>query len=409
MGLENCFRGMIHRVQPNIATRQRSIIQYEDPVCTSGALDWYEITKKVLGSGYFGEVKVAKHLLTGVYVAIKTLKKKQYADAGMQYPPKEVDLMLKLRHPNIFRFFHCVTSDSALYMISEVVSGGELFDYVAQNDHLSETESRSFMRQIVSAVDYMHRSGICHRDLKLENILLDAYGNIKLIDFGLGNFFSISGNALLSTFCGSPDYAPPEVWLNLQYQGPEIDVWALGVILFVMITSFVPFNNSSNVIEMRYQWPSSLVSDELKDMVGQIFRKSKERCNLDAIINHPWMNDNGKIEPIPRHPLFEAEGSLNVTILSHMELLGLPRTDVERDVLNQEHNQLSTTYALLEFELEEHKRIKNKSGASSRTSSDASSPLSGSPSDSPLKSPIIQAPSARNGSLRDSQKKCIIC
>jgi serine/threonine protein kinase len=143
---------------------------------------------------------VATHRLTGVPVAIKTLKKKQYLDANMPYPPRECDLMVRLKHPNIFRFFHSISTEEALYMITEVVSGGELFDYAAQHDRLSEAETRVFMRQILAAVDYMHRRGIVHRDLKLENILLDSFGNIKIIDFGLGNFFHHGGNAKLSTF-----------------------------------------------------------------------------------------------------------------------------------------------------------------------------------------------------------------
>ncbi len=111
---------------------------------------------------WFGLLKMATHRLTGVSVAIKTLKKKRYADAGMQYPPREIDLMIKLKHPKIFRFFHSIVTEAAIFMDSEIVSGGELFDYAFQKVRLSEVECSVFMRQIVNAVDYMHRSGICH-------------------------------------------------------------------------------------------------------------------------------------------------------------------------------------------------------------------------------------------------------
>jgi PAS domain S-box-containing protein len=197
---EDCYRGVIRRTQPNKASRQRSTVQYDETISSGDVLDWYEVTHKVLGTGYFGSVKVATHRLTGVPVAIKTLKKKQYLDANMPFPPREVNLMVRLKHPNIFRFFHSISTEEAIYMITEVVSGGELFDYAAQHDRLSEAETRVFMRQILAAVDYMHRRGIVHRDLKLENILLDSYGNIKIIDFGLGNFFHSNENAKLSTF-----------------------------------------------------------------------------------------------------------------------------------------------------------------------------------------------------------------
>jgi serine/threonine protein kinase len=135
-------------------------------------------------------------------------------------------MLKKLRNPNILRFVHSVATDEAVYIVTEMVNGGELFDYAAQRDNLPEDECRGFMRQILAAVDYMHRSGVCHRDLKLENILLDVNGCIKIIDFGLGNFFD--SDTTLDTLCGSADYAPPECWLSKPYYGPDTDVWSMA-------------------------------------------------------------------------------------------------------------------------------------------------------------------------------------
>lgn len=131
---------------------------------------------------------------------------------------------------------------------------------------------RSIMRQLLGATDYMHRCGIVHRDLKMENVLMCPNGTVKVIDLGLGNFFD--GKNLLNTFCGkiarrfifliflfsfvflgSADYAAPELWRGLRYRGPEVDVWSLGVILFVMTTGFIPFNDSNHVMQIRYHWP----------------------------------------------------------------------------------------------------------------------------------------------------------
>ncbi len=138
-----------------------------------------------------------------------------------------------------------------------------------------------------------------HRDLKLENILLDQEGLVKLIDLGLGNFFDMTGSGTLSTFCGSPDYAPPELWANKPYYGPELDIWSLGVVLFVMSTGFLPFNESSLIIELRYHFPLP-VSFELQNLIQRIFCVAKKRCTMEQLIAHRWLNDGGKLEPISR-------------------------------------------------------------------------------------------------------------
>ncbi len=196
---ETMYHGIVRRVMGQKPARKTSSIT-DDHIFAGDLLGWYEITKS-LGSGYFGTVKMATHRLTKLNVAIKTLKKKQYKEAAMVYPPREIDLIRKLNHPNICRLYDTITTDEAIFMITEVVPGGELFDYVAQKEFLSEDEARDMLRQLVAATDYMHRSGIVHRDLKMENILLDTDGSVKVIDLGLGNFFD--GKKLLNTFCGS--------------------------------------------------------------------------------------------------------------------------------------------------------------------------------------------------------------
>ena len=194
------------------------------------------MSREVLGTGISGEVKIAKHRLTGVQVAIKTLSKKQFEELGLVYPPREVELMRDLQHPLCARLWHTIIKADAIVLVSELVEGGELFDYVAQRDHLSESETLRLMRQIVSAVYYLHQKGIVHRDLKLENILLGEWGDIKLIDLGLGNFFDKSGKALLSTFCGSAGVflvvaqllplTTPQIMLRLRC-GRHNHIWAL--------------------------------------------------------------------------------------------------------------------------------------------------------------------------------------
>lgn len=420
---EECYRGMIKRVKLNKVSKQRSQIQYPDTISCGDVLDWYEVTKKVLGEGFFGSVKVGYHRLSGVPVAIKTLKKQQFLDNGMRYPPREVEIMSSLKHPNIFRFFHAISTDTAVYLISELVSGGELFDYASQREHLPESECRVIVRQILSAVAYMHSKGICHRDLKLENILIDAFGVIKIIDFGLGNFFT--SGAKLSTFCGSPDYAPPELWRSQPYYGPAVDVWAVGVILYILVTGYVPFSQSSHVLEIHYFWPKeAVISENLRHFISGILQPESSRATVEQLCNHSWITDDGKLVPVS---LLKSQNSenLNEEILLHMEeKLGLSVSDVKKAVLKGEHNQLATTYALLEYQFEErlrNRRASDTPGSERRGSlppSVSSSPrdLSESPPrSSGGSSPLPNVNGPRKGSLRDSLRdsskalnKCLI-
>lgn len=358
---ENLFRGTIRRVVGTRPDRKRSAVT-DDYIFSGDLLGWYEITK-TLGSGYFGKVKMATHRLTGLNVAVKTLKKAQYQEAGMKYPPREIELINKLNHPNICRLYDTIYTDDAIYMITEVIPGGELFDYVSQKDHLSEVEARKIMRALVSATDYMHRAGIAHRDLKMENILLDGNGDVKVIDLGLGNFFDQSGARLLDTFCGSADYAAPELWRGQKYRGPEVDVWSLGVVLFVITTGFIPFNDSTHVMQIRYHWPKQgMYSSELKDIVAKIFQVSDKRIDMEGLIKHPWLNAGG-LPLIERRPLKLPMEAVNSKIVDAMEQLGFSKDDTVRAVLGDYHNQLTTTYYLMEHQLELESQTKGESSS----------------------------------------------
>lgn len=372
---KDLYNGIIRRVLTAKPKRPKSVT--EDYIYSGDLLGWYEITKS-LGSGYFGTVKMATHRLTGLNVAVKTLKRKQYKEAGMIYPPREIELIRKLNHPNICRLYDTIITDEAIYMITEVVPGGELFDYVSQKDHLGEDESRNIMRQLVKATEYMHRSGIVHRDLKMENILLNSDGTVKIIDMGLGNFFDATGKHKLNTFCGSADYAAPELWKGLKYHGPEVDIWSLGVVLFVITTGFIPFNDSTHVMQIRYHWPKSRkFSESLKGLVDLIFQPSSLRCSMKDIINHPWLNDGGKLETIKLHPLKSSVLDLDEDILNQMEGLGFGKKDVENAIEGDAHNQLTTTYYLLEHQAElkgESRNIVKRRRASSEHVGTSSTP-----------------------------------
>ncbi|KAM7374869.1 hypothetical protein PAMP_007503 [Pampus punctatissimus] len=198
---------------------------------------------KTIGKGNFAKVKLARHILTGKEVAIKIIDKTQLNPTSLQKLFREVRIMKGLNHPNIVQLFEVIETDKTLYLIMEYASGGEVFDYLVSHGRMKEVEARAKFRQIVSAVHYCHTKNIVHRDLKAENLLLDADANIKIADFGFSNEFTL-GNKL-DTFCGSPPYAAPELFQGKKYDGPEVDVWSLGVILYTLVSGSLPFDGQN--------------------------------------------------------------------------------------------------------------------------------------------------------------------
>jgi len=199
---------------------------------------------------------------------------------------------------------------------------------------------------MTSAVAYMHSVGIVHRDLKMENILLDDAGSVKIIDLGLGNFFDMQPEGelkLLDTFCGSADYAAPELWEGSKYKGPEVDVWSLGVILYILTTGFLPFNDSTRVMSIAYRWPKTVkLSDSIKHLIGKIFVTSDKRISMDELMKHPWLNE-GFDKPVEIIPS-------SVTVIDHdviktVEIkFGFRSADIYNSVVNNERNQFSMIY-----------------------------------------------------------------
>uniref|UniRef100_A0A8C2H961 non-specific serine/threonine protein kinase n=1 Tax=Cyprinus carpio TaxID=7962 RepID=A0A8C2H961_CYPCA len=197
---------------------------------------------KTIGKGNFAKVKLARHILTGSEVRSQECF---LTDSGLS---REVTIMKNLNHPNIVKLFEVIETEKTLFLVMEYASGGEVFDYLVAHGRMKEKEARAKFRQIVSAVQYCHQKHIVHRDLKAENLLLDADMNIKIADFGFSNEFMV-GNKL-DTFCGSPPYAAPELFQGKKYDGPEVDVWSLGVILYTLVSGSLPFDGQ-NLKELR--------------------------------------------------------------------------------------------------------------------------------------------------------------
>ncbi|KAJ3198974.1 MAP/microtubule affinity-regulating kinase 3, partial [Dinochytrium kinnereticum] len=206
------------------------------------AIGYYDLDKAI-GEGNFAKVRLATHCLTGEKVAIKIIDKEKLDKVTARKLFREVRIMKLLNHPHIVRLYEVIDTPKDLYLIMEYAAGGEIFDYLVAHGRMKEKDARRHFRQIISAVEYCHNLHIIHRDLKAENLLLDASMNVKIADFGFSNQFNPGQR--LNTWCGSPPYAAPELFQGKEYSGPEVDIWSLGVVLYVLVCGSLPFDGST--------------------------------------------------------------------------------------------------------------------------------------------------------------------
>ncbi|ESW09659.1 hypothetical protein PHAVU_009G145400 [Phaseolus vulgaris] len=201
----------------------------------------YEIGRTI-GEGTFAKVKFAQNTETGESVAMKVLDRSTIIKHKMvDQIKREISIMKLVRHPYVVRLYEVLASRTKIYIILEFITGGELFDKIIHHGRLSEADSRRYFQQLIDGVDYCHSKGVYHRDLKPENLLLDSLGNIKISDFGL-SALPEQGVSILRTTCGTPNYVAPEVLSHKGYNGAVADVWSCGVILYVLLAGYLPFD-----------------------------------------------------------------------------------------------------------------------------------------------------------------------
>ncbi|XP_031793254.1 serine/threonine-protein kinase MARK1 isoform X2 [Sarcophilus harrisii] len=351
---------------------------------------------KTIGKGNFAKVKLARHVLTGREVAVKIIDKTQLNPTSLQKLFREVRIMKILNHPSIVKLFEVIETEKTLYLVMEYASGafsplhhrlppctryrsmmlsealrsllnsggdsgtasrsyrclteGEVFDYLVAHGRMKEKEARAKFRQIVSAVQYCHQKCIVHRDLKAENLLLDADMNIKIADFGFSNEFTI-GNKL-DTFCGSPPYAAPELFQGKKYDGPEVDVWSLGVILYTLVSGSLPFDGQNlkelreRVLRGKYRIPFYMSTDCENLLKKLLVLNPIKRGSLEQIMKDRWMNVGHEEEELK--PYTEPEPDFNDTKrIDIMVTMGFSRDEINVSLINQKYDEVMATYLLL--------------------------------------------------------------
>ncbi|XP_011666727.1 MAP/microtubule affinity-regulating kinase 3 isoform X8 [Strongylocentrotus purpuratus] len=343
---------------------------------------------KTIGKGNFAKVKLAKHIPTGKEVAIKIIDKTQLNPSSLQKVYREVKIMKLLDHPNIVKLFEVIETDKTLYLAMEYASGGEVFDYLVAHGRMKEKEARAKFRQIVSAVQYCHQKRVVHRDLKAENLLLDKDLNIKIADFGFSNEFTIG--CKLDTFCGSPPYAAPELFQGKKYDGPEVDVWSLGVILYTLVSGSLPFDGQNlkelreRVLRGKYRIPFYMSTDCENLLKRFLMLNPAKRAMLETIMKDKWMNAGFEEHELKPHQ-DNQEDFYDERRIETMTGMGFKRKEIEDSLRNHKYDEHYATYLLLGRRHSDQAEDADSTSGSclslpQRTVSDLSSSITQSPS-----------------------------
>jgi len=269
----------------------------EDVVYSEPIEDYYEMGKEI-GRGGFSIVVEGTSKKTGEKFAIKCIKKTMVEGDNIKLLRREIHIMKKVDHPNVLKLFEVFEDDDEFFLVMELVTGKELFDKIVERGQYSERDAANIVKQIVSAVEYLHANGIAHRDLKPENLLsseVDGQEIIKMADFGFSKNF---GEEKLMTSCGSPGYVAPEV-LTCECYDKSVDMWSVGVIIYILLCGYPPFYADNapalfkKIMEVKYDFddPSwDEVSDAAKDLIRNLLVKDpKKRYTAQQCLEDPWV------------------------------------------------------------------------------------------------------------------------
>ena len=305
-----------------------------------------------IGSGAFGKVILGLHIITGERVAIKILDKLILSQTPEDYElvRQELNILKIVKHKYIVQLYEILETPQHIFIIMEYCEGQDIMDYILTRGRLSEDESLKFFQQLINALYYLHSQNITHRDIKIDNLLLDRNFDLKLIDFGLSTKYR--DDKLLSQPCGTVVYAAPEVLDCKEYHGMLADVWSSGIVLFGMLSGFLPFGDPDDEVNKRMVLKGKIdmpkfISREATDLLKHMLDINPlTRYTLEDIMEHPWFNKNkfrlipGIIIGINRIPIDEKIVNICVTY-------NADREKVRSSVINNKFNDESALYYLL--------------------------------------------------------------
>jgi len=303
---------------------------------------------KAIGEGAFGFVRVAQQRLSRELIAVKTFEKVRLRDSSSRRRlENEIRVLQRIRHPYIVRLYEVFESPKRIHLCMEHVSHGTLHRHLTLHKRLPENEVRRLVRQLVGALAYLHQRAIAHRDIKLENVLLDEKCDVRLIDFG----FAILSRGKLRVPCGSPAYTAPEILLAHEYDGHQADVWSLGILIYVMLAGRFPFQGatraelSRNVLRGTFTSPSGLSREPESLLRRVLVLDPNQRYTIEHVRVHPWMQRRAsEAEIITEH---SAAIKPEMEVRETMVRMGLPPETIDASIASERHDHITTTYLLL--------------------------------------------------------------
>eukprot|EP01134_Creolimax_fragrantissima_P001902 CFRG1902T1 len=300
---------------------------------------------ETLGKGVFSVVKASTHLITGQKVAVKVVDRTKVKEKDLKTLVREMQVMKLLTNPNIAKLYEIIDTSEAFYLVLEMVAGDTLHAYLKTEGTVSETLAADWMRQLASGVQYCHSRHVVHRDIKLNNIMVDPSGRIKLIDFGLSREFEARK---IETHCGTPVYAAPELFRSGGYFGPAVDMWAIGVVLHACVGGKLPFKGNNfrkRIQEGEYENPKWF-STKLKAVLATLLDVNpKRRSTATEFLKSPWItqteNTTTPVEALP------FEDAIDMDCVKAMRKLGFEEQEVLASVQNDLYDHTAATYYLL--------------------------------------------------------------
>nr|XP_023026972.1 SNF-related serine/threonine-protein kinase [Leptinotarsa decemlineata] len=312
--------------------------------------------EETLGRGHFAVVKLARHVFTGEKVAVKVIDKSKLDEVSRAHLFQEVRCMKLVQHPNVVRLYEAIDTATKLYLVLELGDGGDLYEYIMRHETgLPEEVAKEYFSQIVRAISYCHQLHVVHRDLKPENVVFfKKQGIVKLTDFGFSNKFYPGQK--LETSCGSLAYSAPEILLGDSYDAPAVDVWSLGVILYMLVCGQAPFQEANDsetltmIMDCKYDIPAH-VSQNCRQLISRmLLRNPEKRATLEEISKHPWLSgskhDSTDFTPLVlKEQLSEDDHNFILQKIVNGDIA--TKEEVHESLDKNEYNHITATYYLL--------------------------------------------------------------